>query len=96
MVTVVRTVAGTADAMEVDTTVRQLSARRGGGVTRTDILGGYLPEAVDEPSVYIEPQSVPAYSGESNDWYYCPGSDAYYPDVQSCSESWVRVPATPQ
>jgi hypothetical protein len=27
-------------------------------------------------------------------WYYCPSSGAYYPDVQSCSEAWVPVPAS--
>jgi len=27
-------------------------------------------------------------------WYYCPSAGAYYPDVQSCSEAWVPVPAS--
>jgi hypothetical protein len=58
--------------------------------------GGYLPELDEDPSVYIEEQTVPADTGASNDLYFCPGSEAYYPDVQSCAESWVRVPATPQ
>ena len=27
-------------------------------------------------------------------WYYCPSAGAYYPDVQSCPEAWVPVPAS--
>src|SRR5215467_16076477 len=26
-------------------------------------------------------------------WYYCPAYGAYYPDVQSCPQPWVAVPA---
>lgn len=26
-------------------------------------------------------------------WYYCPAYGAYYPDVESCPEPWVVVPA---
>ena len=32
--------------------------------------------------------SAPAY------WYYCPSYDGYYPDVASCPEPWVPIPAT--
>jgi len=27
-------------------------------------------------------------------WYYCPTAGAYYPNVQSCPEAWVPVPAS--
>jgi len=43
------------------------------------------------PPVYVEqePQAQPALS----EWYYCPSANAYYPNVASCPEPWVRVPA---
>ena len=25
-------------------------------------------------------------------WYYCPSSRGYYPSVQTCPETWVKVP----
>ena len=28
--------------------------------------------------------------------YFCPGSKAYYPSVQTCSETWVKVPPRAQ
>ena len=34
------------------------------------------------------PYQAPAY------WYYCPSAGAYYPNVQSCPEAWVPVPAS--
>ena len=53
--------------------------------------GGYAPYAytpspviVDSPPVYIE--KPPA-----GYWYYCPSVRAYYPNVQSCAEPWMRV-----
>jgi len=27
-------------------------------------------------------------------WYYCPSYGAYYPNVASCPEPWVTVPAS--
>ena len=27
-------------------------------------------------------------------WYYCPSYGAYYPNVTSCPEAWVTVPAS--
>jgi hypothetical protein len=27
-------------------------------------------------------------------WYYCPSYGAYYPNVSSCPEAWVPVPAS--
>jgi hypothetical protein len=66
--------------------------------------GGYYPPSypayppvVDQgASVYIQQQSVPSETTVSTDWYYCSSSGAYYPNVPTCSESWVRVPSTPQ
>jgi hypothetical protein len=47
----------------------------------------YAPSVVvQEPPVYI--QREPAGS-----WYYCESAGAYYPDVETCAEPWVRVPA---
>jgi len=51
------------------------------------------PVFVGPPYYYYYPgayaYSVPAPAV----WYYCPEYQAYYPDVQSCPESWVPVPA---
>jgi hypothetical protein len=45
------------------------------------------PVIVQEPPVYIEgPQASPSY------WYYCPSAKAYYPTVQTCPETWIKVP----
>jgi hypothetical protein len=44
--------------------------------------GGYAAQAYS----YAPP---PAY------WYYCPSYGAYYPNVASCPEPWVPVPAAP-
>ncbi len=41
----------------------------------------------DYPGVYTAPPPPPSY------WYYCPAYEAYYPDVTSCPEDWVAVPA---
>lgn len=51
----------------------------------------YTPQAtVAEPTTYsqreLEIQSPPqAY------WYYCESAGGYYPTVQNCPESWLRV-----
>jgi hypothetical protein len=47
------------------------------------------------PPVYAEPpqgyvQPAPGY------WYYCTSAGAYYPDVASCAEAWLPVPAPVQ
>lgn len=44
---------------------------------------------------YVEqgvPQAAPA---QSQDWYYCAGSNAYYPYVRECPGGWQRVPSVP-
>jgi len=47
------------------------------------------PPVVEEPPVYIEQQPAGA-----SDWYYCQSSKNYYPNVPTCPEPWIRVPAT--
>lgn len=39
------------------------------------------------PPTYTYEPPAPSY------WYYCPSYGAYYPNVQSCPEPWVPVPA---
>jgi hypothetical protein len=48
----------------------------------------YPPAVVEEPSVYIEMPPPTAY------WYYCGPSQAYYPHVETCTEPWIKVPAS--
>ena len=51
----------------------------------------YYYPAVSGPPTYIEqqPAIVPGY------WYYCSGSQAYYPSVQECTGGWQRVAPQP-
>jgi hypothetical protein len=55
---------------------------------------------VQQPPVYIEQQPAPpptsAPAEPTQYWYYCVPSGAYYPNVQTCSEPWVKVPARRQ
>jgi len=37
-------------------------------------------------------QAAPA---PQQDWYFCAGSNAYYPYVRECPSGWQRVPAQP-
>ena len=32
--------------------------------------------------------------GSQSYWYYCPSYGAYYPNVATCPENWVPVPAS--
>jgi len=62
----------------------------------------YYPPATvvieQQPPVYVQqpqaapppPSAPPAY------WYYCSSAQAYYPNVQSCPEAWIKVPARAQ
>ena len=45
------------------------------------------PLVVEEPPTYIE---QPSY------WYYCPSAGAYYRNVPSCAETWIKVPPRSQ
>ena len=42
------------------------------------------------PPVYIE-QYPGAPAPQSQDWYYCPNANAYYPYVKDCPGGWQRV-----
>ena len=44
------------------------------------------PPVVESPPVFVEPEPAQSY------WYYCQSARAYYPNVQSCPEAWVKVP----
>lgn len=59
---------------------------------------GYAPPVVAQEQMYIEqqPPAAPAAPAEDAYWYYCPDSREYYPNVPSCSQAWVRVPARAQ
>jgi len=58
------------------------------------------PVVVQQPSVYVEQAPAPpvasAPSVPQQYWYYCEPSSAYYPNVQSCTDPWVKVPAKAQ
>jgi hypothetical protein len=55
---------------------------------------------VQQPPVYIEqlptppPGSAPA--APQQYWYYCEPAGASYPNVETCNEAWVKVPARAQ
>ena len=58
------------------------------------VVGGAIaygaPYYYDPGYAYSEPAysaPAPAY------WYYCQSAGGYYPDVPSCAEPWVPVPA---
>lgn len=53
---------------------------------------------VEPPPVYIEPPPAPppAPPAPPAYWYYCSSAKAYYPNVQTCPEDWVKVPERPQ
>jgi hypothetical protein len=55
----------------------------------------YYPPAqivVEQPQVYVQQAPAPP-PAPPTDWYYCQSAEGYYPQVQSCPEPWVRVPA---
>jgi hypothetical protein len=56
---------------------------------------------VQEPPVYVERPAAAAQAPApvtptKNYWYYCEGSGAYYPNVPSCPEAWIKVPPRPE
>ena len=60
---------------------------------------------VQQPPVYVEQQMAPAppaapapppAPAQQQFWYYCQPSAGYYPNVQTCAEPWVKVPARAQ
>lgn len=56
---------------------------------------GYAPPVeVLEPPEYV--QAPTAVAPSPGYWYYCESAQGYYPNVPSCPESWIPVPARPQ
>ena len=58
----------------------------------------YPPAVVrySSPTVYVErniTRAAPAPAQAQGDWYYCAGSQTYYPHVKECPGGWQRVPA---
>ena len=60
---------------------------------------------VQQPPVYVEQQAtvtpappvgVAPSAQQQQFWYYCQPSGAYYPNVQTCAEPWIKVPARAQ
>jgi hypothetical protein len=52
------------------------------------------PVVVREPTVYVQ-QSAPVEPAPAPEpsayWYYCQSAKAYYPNVPSCPEAWIKV-----
>ena len=56
----------------------------------------YAPPAVmveQAPPVAAAPVMQPP--ATPSNWYYCKGSNQYYPYVATCSGGWMQVPVTP-
>ncbi len=61
----------------------------------------YAPPPVvvrEDPPVYLQqpapppaPAPAPSTSSAEGYWYYCQSAGAYYPNVSSCPEAWVKV-----
>ena len=49
---------------------------------------------VEERVVYVERPTSAAPA--ENWWYYCESAAAYYPEVDSCPENWLKVPPRPE
>ena len=52
------------------------------------VFFGVAPFYWPEPPAYAYAPPLPSY------WYYCPSAGAYYPDVSTCPDAWVPVPAS--
>jgi hypothetical protein len=50
------------------------------------------PVVVQEPPVYVQQPAQAAPAQPEAYWYYCQSAKAYYPNVQSCGEPWIKVP----
>jgi len=59
---------------------------------------GWPGPVVVQPQVVVQPAPVfvdaPAQGSAPPEsfWYFCPSTRAYYPNVSSCNEVWVKVP----
>jgi len=49
-----------------------------------------------QPPVYVQQPAAPVQAAPEAYWYYCSSASAYYPNVQSCPEPWVKVAPQPQ
>jgi hypothetical protein len=49
---------------------------------------------VQQPPTYIQQDVQPEEAAPAPQayWYYCSSSRAYYPSVQTCAETWIKVP----
>jgi len=54
---------------------------------------GYYPPAYYYPPPPVVVQAPPVYVEQPTQsyWYYCRSANAYYPNVQSCPEAWLKV-----
>jgi hypothetical protein len=50
----------------------------------------------DAPGAVAEEQAAPGPPQTGTYWYYCSSAGEYYPQVGTCPEQWVKVPATPE
>ncbi len=61
---------------------------------------GPLPAVVvQEPTVFIQRPAVAAPAPApptQHFWHYCQSAGAYYPNVPSCPEPWIKVPPRPE
>ena len=48
---------------------------------------------VQAPQIYDQGAQAPQAQAY---WYYCASAQAYYPNVQTCAEAWIKVPPRPQ
>jgi len=46
------------------------------------------PVIVEQAPDYVTQQPAAPQSY----WYYCPSAKAYYPNVPTCAEAWIKVP----
>lgn len=58
----------------------------GAGYTYPSLSGEYIEQAASQPPPPAQTQG---------DWYFCAGSNAYYPYARECPEGWQRVPSIP-
>jgi hypothetical protein len=58
----------------------------GPGYTYPAYSGEYIEQGASQPPPPSQPQG---------DWYFCAGSNAYYPYVRECPGGWQRVPSVP-
>ena len=67
----------------------------GGGVVLAPFF--YPPPVYYDPPPalqYVEPSPAPS-TPQPGYWYYCPGSQQYYPYVQQCPSGWQPVAPQP-